>query len=235
VDPGAKRIEYHDAEGTSCCPAPTHVFAVYRPAINQIAAWCEHGVKIKSLRISDYGGEFDVAPKDLGSSSQPSWYRVNERVRFEILERDGFACVWCREPIPRTQGPPSVSEVAVEELSSADAIAELDVDEVQEQREFFAHDADHLFTLDDHDLLKGHVKATTLKKIAKEWIVASCERCNRGRRGEATSIRTILSVYARHLFERSGQPDWDELTEFVSAVKMLRFRRGLSAATGTSG
>lgn len=235
MDPGAKRIEYHDAEGTSCCPRPTHVFAVYRSAINQIAAWCEHGVKIKSLRLSDYGGEFDVAPKELGSSSYPSWYRVNERMRFEILERDGFACVWCREPIPRTQGLPSVGAVALEDLSSTGGIAELGVDQVPEQPEFFAHDADHLFTLDDHELLKGHVKATTLKKVEKEWIVTSCERCNRGRRNDVTSTRTMLSVYARHLFERSGQPDWDELAEFVLVMRMLRTRRGGSAATGTSG
>jgi hypothetical protein len=234
MDAGAKRIEYLDGDNQPvCCPTLTHVMAAYRPVPNQIGAWCEHAKFVKFLNIGRYGHEFNIAPKKVDPSKQPTWYRVNERRRFEILGRDGFACVWCREPIAEDR----ITEVRAEALGATPGQFDASLDwEFQDvDRVFFGHDADHLFTISDYTVLQSHLKRDALNLIAKEWIVTSCERCNRGRRSQPFSARALIAIYARHLFERSGKPDWDELATFSQAARLLGMQRSQPQSTGTAG
>ncbi len=235
MDADAKQIPYYDAERPQCCPDLTHVTAAYRPVTDQIAARCEHDTFVKFLSKEKYGHEFGLG-SSRDTSRQPNWYRINERRRFEILERDGFACVWCREPASeeRVEEVRSIAVLRSRDVGDGTEIVEWGIDEVSSEKTFFGHDADHLFTLSDIELLRSHVKQTAIDCMAKEWIVASCARCNRGRRDNPTPMRSMLSVYARHLFERSGKPDWEELTLFAATARMLAFRRA-ARATGTGG
>ncbi|HEV2738683.1 MAG TPA: hypothetical protein VGU66_08905 [Candidatus Elarobacter sp.] len=208
--------------------------AFYRSKINQIAAWCEHGIKLKSLNIAQYGHEFGIEPAKAGASKHPTWYRTNERQRFAILERDGFVCVWCREPITLEVVPQAlVAELRVDDLAVRGAAGDWPADDLPQERTFFDSDADHLFTLDDITILKGRVDSKVVKLASQEWIVTACERCNRGRRDQPTPARSLLSIYARHLLERSGAPDWDDLNAFIGVLRVLRIHRTQPAATGT--
>jgi len=143
--------------------------------------------------------------------------------------------VWCREPVTWESTPQiPAADLAADEFDAGSGADEWNTDNALQERVFFDSDADHLFTLADYALLRGHVNPNVLKLAAREWIVTACERCNRGRRAQLTPARSLLSVYARHLLERSGTPDWDDLSDFVTAVRALRVRRA-RPATGTVG
>jgi hypothetical protein len=212
--------------------------ANYRKVPDQIPAWCEsHGAFVKHLNKSKYGHEFGISSSTTGTRKQPSWYRISERLRFDVLERDGFFCVWCGERAgeQRIVDVRAIAQLGARDLDGEAGIVEWGVDEVDSEKTFFGHDADHLFTPSDVELVRGHVKATTLDIMAREWIVASCARCNRGRRENPSPVRALLAVYARHLLERTGKPDWEDLTLFAATARMVALRRSAVAATGTAG
>jgi hypothetical protein len=56
-----------------------------------IPAWCLKGHFLENLPVDEYGEHFGISRSR--ASTRPSDYRLDQRRRFEILERDGFACV----------------------------------------------------------------------------------------------------------------------------------------------
>ncbi len=230
MDSDAKAIEYFDEEHAACCPDASVVYASYRSTINQIPAWCEHGVFIKNLLFGRYAHHFEVVASPSAADRYPSWYRVKNTQRFAILEREGFACAWCHERANDRYIEQVRGIRFADDLSALDAIAEHTSETVgPEVRAFFGHDADHLFTLGDWRLIEADIaaaiRADIKRLVGNSWIVASCERCNSGRRSQETSARRMLAVYARCLFERSGAPDWDDLEKFRTTLRVLSFRR----------
>jgi hypothetical protein len=168
------------------------------------------------------------------SDNRPTYARIGTGLRFAVLQRDGFRCVFCRRLVEVRANP-------AYELDRASTVVISDVREAfpmrpieESQQDFgdrllFGAEADHIFDVTWHselfELVPKQKLASIRRKCGKEWLVATCPECNGGRHWASASMKVLFEIYARHLFERSGAPDFADLDDFRLTLEKYAFLR----------
>jgi hypothetical protein len=250
---GGKLVE---AE-TDCklCGQVDRVFAVaeVQPHQRRLWAFCPkdptgrlgHSLTNKFLDCDSYVAEFPELERQ--RAHRPAKYRIGQARRYQILQRDGYRCVFCRYAIERRQHPGDVALAIPEVLADvlADerarglaspmpvgAVPAKGTVEDVEERVLFHVDADHVFPVDWFEELSALVdpkdgRTRIMRKCGKEWIVATCPACNGGRYWYPDSPRTMLGVYARHLYglQKDPEADLQDLLDFAKALRSYAYLR----------
>jgi hypothetical protein len=246
---------------TSCsrCGEVDRVFAVPQIAdssrVRRLWAFCPnertdrtgHQLEHPYLTCDEYLAEFPELASD--KDRRPAKYRISRARRYEILQRDGYRCVFCRIRLEQYSHPgdaalsdPQILAAVLEAERIARVATPVPVGEVLadgqfegtvadlEDRALFVADADHLYPVDwlgdMAEAIDEADRRRILRKCAKDWLVATCPDCNGGRYWNPDSPRTMLGVYARHLF--TNKPDdgaYEDLADFITALKVYAFMR----------
>jgi hypothetical protein len=208
----------------------------------RIWAFCPNAPDQDGHRLSDLFIGIDAKMVELFpelgevSGNRPAWARISTTDRYAILQRDGFRCVFCRRAFetgehplsaPQTTRSPSERLFTTPAVFGANAVVETDT--AFTERLLFGANADHILPYAYHAEILSNTPApkhsAMRARLGQQWAVASCPQCDVGRYHAPMSSRTLLEIYARHLFERSGVPDWDDFDAFRVALKQYAYIR----------